>query len=320
MRRTVAAVLAGAVIATGIALVGAEPAVAATPRHIGVVVRYANGRVSAGCAKPSSSGLAVLEEHHNVRTGTQQYSGFVIQVDGVGATRPDDTHYWSYWHSNGHGGWTYAGSGAASSHPKAGTVEGWSYVNGQSSAPRPPSHTYAALCAQLDPSPRTASPAPQSSSPSSAHSSAQSSPPSSAQTSSPASAQPPSAPRSSASRASAAGSSAAVRSSSVAGPASSSGASPTSTASRAIATHSARATPSAASSPAARSSDAAHHSGSSTPHRSSPAAARSTLQVATLSDDPSSGSPSGAWPTIGALAVVAALGVTAWLVMRRRAG
>lgn len=125
----------------------------AAPRHVGVVVRYADGNVSAGCAAAGGSGLQVLEQHHAVTMGTQQYSGFVLKVDGVGTSRPDDTHYWSYWHSGGNGTWRYASSGASSYTPPAGTVEGWSYVDGQSQAPPPPSYTYSSLCGNLDPKP-----------------------------------------------------------------------------------------------------------------------------------------------------------------------
>ena len=150
--RSVVTVAAGAVLAAAAAF-AAPSAASAAPRHVGVVVRYANGHVSAGCTTVGGSGLAVLERKHTVTMGTQQYSGFVLKIDGVGTARPDNTHYWSYWHSGGHGGWTYASSGAASYTPKAGTVEGWSFVNGQNSAPKPRSYTYAALCGQLDPKP-----------------------------------------------------------------------------------------------------------------------------------------------------------------------
>ena len=129
--RSVLTLLASTVVAAAAVVAGASPA-SATARHIGVVVRYANGHVSAGCTTVGGSGLQVLERKHTVTMGTQQYSGFVLKIDGTGTTRPDNTHYWSYWHSSGHGGWTYASSGAGSYTPKAGTVEGWSYVNGQS--------------------------------------------------------------------------------------------------------------------------------------------------------------------------------------------
>lgn len=139
---TTVALLGGAVVAAG-------PAHAAA-HHVGVVVRYADGRVSATCTATGGSGLAVLQRTHSVTLGSQQYTGFVLQIDGVGTTHPDNTHYWSYWRSGGRGGWSYSSSGAASSIPTAGTVEGWSYVDGRSNADKPPSYTYAALCGRLD--------------------------------------------------------------------------------------------------------------------------------------------------------------------------
>jgi hypothetical protein len=299
MRRLVAAALTGTALASGVVLAGPAPASAATPKHIGVVVRYANGHVSAGCAKPSSSGLAVLEEHHSVRTGTQQYSGFVLQVDGVGTTRPDDTHYWSYWHSNGRGGWTYAGSGAASSHPKAGTVEGWSYVNGQGTAPRPPLRKYAALCGHLDPSAHTASAVPRSST--------------------------PAAPQTSSSAPPSTRSSAAPRSIAVAPTSTtSSPARHVASAKRTTGSSSKASSPSAS---AARSAkrDSAQPSSSRTHSAAGPAASlRATRSAApSIAAEPAADTDSSgtsAWPTVGALAVVAVLGLTAWLVMRRRTG
>jgi hypothetical protein len=136
----------------------AAPA-SATATHVGIVVEFGAGRVSTTCASAGGSGLDVLERKYRVLLGAQPpYIGFVLTINGTGITRPDDTHYWSYWRSSGNGGWTYSGSGAGSTTPAAGSVEGWSYVDGASSAPRPPSYTYAALCGAADPKPaRTSS-------------------------------------------------------------------------------------------------------------------------------------------------------------------
>jgi hypothetical protein len=271
-------------------IAGASPA-SATARHVGIVVRYSNGRLSAGCTTVGGSGLQVLGRKHTVTMGTQQYSGFVLKIDGTGTSRPDNTHYWSYWHSSGHGGWTYASSGAGSYTPRAGTVEGWSYVNGQSAAPKPKSYTYAALCGHLDPQP-TPKPTPSSTTASTAPSSARpthSAPPQSAtplapthvpvstRTGSNANMAPPPPPRRHTS----------------------------------VVAHSPRPT-------ATRSPNHVHTTRSATtaPTRHSDPTTPAPSPVAKSTDS----SSSAALPAIGALVVVAALGVIAWLVARRRAG
>jgi hypothetical protein len=287
--RSVLTLLATTALAAAAVVAGASPASAAA-RHVGLVVRYANGHVSAGCTTVGGSGLQVLERKHTVTMGTQQYSGFVLKIDGTGTSRPDNTHYWSYWHSSGHGGWTYASSGAASYTPRAGTVEGWSYVNGQSAAPKPRSYTYAALCGHLDPQPAPKT-APSSTHASTTPTSARpthSTPPQTAtplapthvpvstRTGSNADMAPPPPPR---------------RHTSVPPR------SPSVTATR---------------SPTHRH---ATRSGTAAPTRHSNPATAAPSPVAKSTDS----SSSAALPAIGALVVVAALGVTAWLVARRRA-
>jgi hypothetical protein len=301
MRRVLSA-LASTVVAGAAVLAGAAPA-SATARHVGVVVRYANGRVSAGCTTLGGSGLQVLERKHSVTMGTQQYSGFVLKIDGVGTSRPDNTHYWSYWHSNGHGSWTYSSSGAASSTPRAGTIEGWSYVNGQNSAPHPRSYTYAALCGHLDPKPApksTPQPTPQRTSTpqSTAHAAptpTHNTPPdptttthAQLRTASSADMAPPLPNRHR---------TAAARSRS---------AHPRRGANK---RHPTSASPTAASS--------ATTSSGAVPAPTSPAPRRPASSPVA---QPVDSSTTAAWPTIGALCVIAALGLTAWLVARRRAG
>jgi hypothetical protein len=147
--RAIAAVLcAGATL-----VVPAVPA-AARPAHVGVVVQFAPGRVSRACTTADGSGLAVLARTFSVTIGhVPPYAGFVFTINGTGTTRPDDTHYWSYWRSAGNGEWSYSGSGAGSSTPAAGTVEGWSYVDGTANAAAPPPYSYASVCAGADPKP-----------------------------------------------------------------------------------------------------------------------------------------------------------------------
>ena len=310
MKRPLA--LAGALAVLAVGTVTAATPAAAAARHVGVVVRYGDGRVSAGCATVGGTGLAVLQQHHDVQLGTQQYSGFVLEVDNVGTTHPDDTHYWSYWHSGGQGGWTYASSGSASYRPKAGTVEGWSYVDGQGSAPRPPSRTYAALCGHLDPH-ATPHPTP---TPTHATSSTAAAPPTTASATSTGARPVPRTtavapvhrPRS------------AARTAAPAAPAAP--ASTGTTASTPSATRSKAVGSTATPDRRRASSTAPRHASSTAGSSAAPSPAASSSPAApTLAAQPAADtSTTSAWPAVGALAVVAALGVTAWLVMRRRAG
>jgi hypothetical protein len=64
----------------------------------------------------------------------------------------DDTHFWSYWHDTGNH-WHYSTVGASGYQPAAGTVEGWSYDDGQADAPPPaadPAGLYAGICGARD--------------------------------------------------------------------------------------------------------------------------------------------------------------------------
>lgn len=286
--------LAGTVVAGAVVFAGAPSAFAA-PRHVGIVVRYATGRVSAGCTTVGGNGLQVLERKHTVIMGTQQYSGFVLKIDGVGTSRPDNTHYWSYWHSSGNGAWSYANTGAASYTPRAGTVEGWSYVNGQTSAPRPRSYTYAALCGHLDPAPAAkATPKPTTTAPSPAQSTAHTA------------ARVPTAPSHRRARSSSAPTTSTRSGAHLAPP-------PPAGRHRSHPAHpsTATTTPQPSTAPHHPSSAAAAAAASTTPRTS---AAPSPVAQSTAE------SGSTAWPTIGAAAVVAVLGVAAWLVARRRTG
>ncbi|HZZ96400.1 MAG TPA: hypothetical protein VFE19_05275 [Jatrophihabitantaceae bacterium] len=133
-------------------VVPAAPAAAATT-HIGIVVRLSSTSTLTNCVNAGGSGLDVLTRGFpNTQIGSSgPYAGFVLKINAVGQNPPDNTHYWSYWHSAGTGTWTYSGVGAGSYTPRAGTVEGWSYVSGQSDAAKPPRYTYAQLCASADP-------------------------------------------------------------------------------------------------------------------------------------------------------------------------
>jgi hypothetical protein len=296
MRRLLAAT--GLLALTGAGVLAVAAPAEAAAKHVGIVVRYANGKVSAKCAKVGGSGLQLLQRTHSVTLGTMQYSGFVLKIDGTGTAHPDNTHYWSYWHSGGRGSWSYSSSGAASYSPKAGTVEGWSYVNGQSTAPKPRSYTYAALCGRLDPKPaRTTAQPTHSTVPSSTA-------PASTQQATPR-------PTTSAvPRSTAAG---APHTTTVASP--SRHAVPVAQHNRTTppsATHAAQPA-SASRSSAAVTATTESHSSASTP------AAPSTADVSVVAGSSSGSSSGGApWGTVAAFAVIVALAGTAWFVMRRR--
>jgi len=153
-RLIVATALAGAAT-----LAQPAPPAAAAPTHVAIVVAGAG----VACVQAGGTGLDVLTSHYTVDLGQQPpYVGFVLTINGNGTTRPDDRHYWSYWHDTG-SGWTYSSAGSASYTPRAGTVEGWSYVNGsaQASPPSTGSHgsqLYQAICAGSDPTPSTSHP------------------------------------------------------------------------------------------------------------------------------------------------------------------
>ena len=146
--------LVAALALTGAATIGAasQPAQATTtPTHVAIVV----AGVGSACV-PWHSGMTgadVLSANFTVTYGQPpSYAGFVLMINGIGTDRPDNTHYWAYFHDTG-GGWVYSGSGAASFDPQPGTVEGWAYDNGQNPAPSPASSSYAAICAGQDPAP-----------------------------------------------------------------------------------------------------------------------------------------------------------------------
>jgi hypothetical protein len=269
---------------------------AATTTHVGIVVRLSNSSTVTKCVTAGGSGLDVLTRGFpNTQIGSSgPYAGFVLQINGVGQNPPDTTHYWSYWHSTGTGTWTYSGTGAGAYTPKAGTVEGWSYVNGQSDAPKPPRYTYAQVCAAADP---TTSPTPTRTPAHTATRTARPTP--TAKTS----ATP--APRHT------------TAAHSATGPTPTPTPSPTTTHVRP--TRSARTSAHAQPTVTARST-IRQHTDSSTPVQTTapaPAASPAISNAAAASSQPtSSGFP--AWGTVVAIVVILALGGGAWLRLRRR--
>ena len=73
--------------------------------------------------------------------------GFVPRIPGMVCTiddRPDPCNgapahaYWSYWHAEQGGSWSYSSVGAGDHHPTPGTVEGWRFGDGAAPGIPPP--------------------------------------------------------------------------------------------------------------------------------------------------------------------------------------
>jgi hypothetical protein len=111
-----------------------------------------------------SSGLAALEAAGHRYSFVPRIPGMVCTIDG----RPDPCNgapsdaYWSYWHAEAGGTWTYSTRGAGSRTPPPGSVEGWAFGAGDPPRTPPPSNAPAPEpTATSSPSPTpTSSPAP----------------------------------------------------------------------------------------------------------------------------------------------------------------
>lgn len=93
----------------------------------GVVVRCAPGQAASGFDALARAGIAFDTA---VRS-----PGFLCRIAGKPASDPciDPSPagaHWSYWLADGRGRWCYSNLGAANRRPPAGTVEGWSFVQG----------------------------------------------------------------------------------------------------------------------------------------------------------------------------------------------
>ena len=99
------------------------------------------GPQSVRCAEGDpASGLAAL-------TAAGHDYGFVPRIPGMVCTidaRPDPCNgapadaYWSYWHAEAGGSWTYASRGAGERDPQPGSVEGWAFGAGSEPGIDPP--------------------------------------------------------------------------------------------------------------------------------------------------------------------------------------
>jgi hypothetical protein len=135
-----------AVLAGGAATAAGAPAPAhADERCEGVWVvvdaTALGGPLTTRCAEGDpSSGLAALEAVGHRYTFVPRVPGMVCTID----QRPDPCNgapadaYWSYWHAEEGGSWTYASRGAGNRNPRPGTVEGWAFGAGSQPGTSPP--------------------------------------------------------------------------------------------------------------------------------------------------------------------------------------
>jgi hypothetical protein len=103
-----------------------------------VVVDFTHfgGNIERGCAPNPSSGLDALHQAGFTTAGTTQYGdAFLCRIDNLPGpadepctSTPSATAYWAYYHAQPNdGGWTYSPIGATSTHPAAGSVEGYAF-------------------------------------------------------------------------------------------------------------------------------------------------------------------------------------------------
>lgn len=140
---TLLALVAGGVVALGPATPTASAEGAGSCDGVWVVVdaRELGGPLTTRCAPGDpSSGLKALEGAGHAYTFVPRVPGMVCTVD----QRPDpcnrapDDAYWSYWHAEAGGQWTYASRGAGARDPDPGTVEGWAFGAGEQPGTAPP--------------------------------------------------------------------------------------------------------------------------------------------------------------------------------------
>lgn len=138
--------LSVAIAATGAGALSVAPtALAASCSDAGgvtVVVEYgAPLGTSIRCATGSpATGLDALKRAGHGYTFVPRQPGFVCTIDA----KPDPCNnapadaYWSYWHAEPGGSWSYGTAGAGSYRPIAGSIDGWSFGNGKPPGSRPP--------------------------------------------------------------------------------------------------------------------------------------------------------------------------------------
>jgi len=110
------------------------------PDGVTVVVDFTDlgGQVEVGCAMTPANGTAALEAagFADTRDAAQMICAINDAPKPCPATFAGS--YWSYWHAEPGGSWSYGTAGAGSSRPIAGSIDGWSFGNGKPPSSRPP--------------------------------------------------------------------------------------------------------------------------------------------------------------------------------------
>lgn len=106
-----------------------------------VDAREVGGSITTRCAAGDpDSGLAALTAAGHAYEFVPRVPGMVCTIDD----RPDPCNgapadaYWSYWHAEEGGSWTYASRGAGERDPDPGEVEGWAFGAGDPPGTSPP--------------------------------------------------------------------------------------------------------------------------------------------------------------------------------------
>lgn len=137
-------VVAAVLAATTSLVPTSEPAEASNCAD-GVIVVIDASAFGAGTSQRCVSGapgtgLDALQAAGHSYTFVPRFDGLVCTID----RRPDPCNgaptdaYWSYWHADQGGSWTYSTRGAGNRNPQPGTVEGWRFGSGSAPGVAPP--------------------------------------------------------------------------------------------------------------------------------------------------------------------------------------
>ncbi|MFF2044564.1 flagellar hook-length control protein FliK [Kitasatospora sp. NPDC058170] len=130
-----AVLTAGLLGASGVQAPQASAAACSGTTGVTVVVDFTalGGGTETGCAVGDpASGLAALTGAGFPYAFHPRFPGFVCKIKALPTTctNPTGTAYWSYWHAQHGGAWSYSSLGAGSYNPAPGEVEGWSFGAG----------------------------------------------------------------------------------------------------------------------------------------------------------------------------------------------
>lgn len=138
--------LVAAIAATSVSALSLAPAAQAascgSSAGVTIVVEYGEpASASIGCAYGDpATGLEALTSLGHRFTFVPRQPGFLCTIDN----RPDPCNngpanaYWSYWHAQPGGSWSYGTTGAGSYDPPPGSVDGWAFGDGRPPSSRPP--------------------------------------------------------------------------------------------------------------------------------------------------------------------------------------